>query len=116
MNKRLTELRKSLNLSMEDFGKRLGVGRSTISRLESGSNNLTEQMIKSICREYNVDYMWLTTGKGEMFIDLPETIIDELCMQYELDEDDRKLITEYIKLDKKVRSAIKQYIKNVSSN
>ena len=116
MNKRLTELRKSLNLSMEDFGKRLGVGRSTISRLESGSNNLTEQMIKSICREYNVDYMWLTTGKGEMFIDLPETIIDELCMQYELDEDDRKLITEYIKLDKKIRSAIKQYIKNVSSN
>lgn len=98
------------------MGEKLGVTRSAISRLESGDVNFTEQMIKSVCREFNVDYIWFTAGKGEMFIDLPETIIDELCMQYELDEDDRKLITEYIKLDKNVRSAIKQYIKNVFSN
>lgn len=67
LKERLRKIRKTLNLSMEDFGKKIGVTRSTISRLEAGSNNFTEQMIKSICREFNVDYIWLTTGEGEMF-------------------------------------------------
>ena len=69
LRERLTELRKTLDLSMEEFGKKVGVTRSTISRLEAGSNNFTEQMIKSICREFNVDYIWFTTGEGEMFIE-----------------------------------------------
>lgn len=69
MNERLKQIRKVLKLSQEDFGRRLGVGKSAISYLESGRSNLTDQMIKSICREYNVDFHWLTTGKGEMFSD-----------------------------------------------
>lgn len=116
MKDRFKILRKTLKLSQNEIGEKLGVTRSAISRLESGDINFTEQMTKSICREFNVDYIWLTTGKGEMFADLPETIIDELCIQYDLDEDDRKIITEYIKLDKNVRNALKQYIKNVFSN
>lgn len=67
MNERIRELRKSLGLTLEKFGARLGVGKTAINKLESGQNNVTEQMIKSICREFNVDYIWLTTGEGEMF-------------------------------------------------
>ena len=69
MNERLNLLRKTLNISQEEFGKRLGVTGASISRLEKGERNITEQMIKSICREFNVDYIWLTTGEGEMFVD-----------------------------------------------
>lgn len=65
MKERLREVRKSLNMSMEEFGGRLGVTRSAISRLEAGRSNLTEQMIKSICREFNVSYIWLKDGVGE---------------------------------------------------
>ena len=60
MNERLNLLRKTLNISQEEFGKRLGVTGASISRLEKGERNITEQMIKSICREFNVDYIWLT--------------------------------------------------------
>ena len=67
MNIRLNQLRLKLDLTMKEFGDRIGVSRSTISRLESGIINFTEQMIKSICREFNVDYIWFTTGEGEMF-------------------------------------------------
>ncbi len=45
----------------------MGVTKTTVSRIENGINNLTEQMRRSICREFGVDYIWLTTGEGEMF-------------------------------------------------
>lgn len=64
---RIKELRKSLNLTLEKFGDRLGVTRAAISNIEKGNRNLTEQMTKAICREFGVDYIWLTTGEGEMF-------------------------------------------------
>lgn len=76
MNQRIRELRKSLGLTLENFGKRVGVGKTAISRLENGSNGVTPQMFKSICREcWNgkfVNEEWLRNGIGEMFIELPE--------------------------------------------
>lgn len=65
MNTRLHHLRKILKLSQEDFGKRLGVTGASISRLEKGERNITEQMILSICREYNVSEDWLRDGLGD---------------------------------------------------
>lgn len=66
---RVKAIRKSCNLTLEKFGEKVGVGKTAISNIENGNRNLTEQMTKSICREFNVDYIWLTTGEGEMFTD-----------------------------------------------
>ncbi|MDD3238886.1 MAG: helix-turn-helix transcriptional regulator, partial [Lachnospira sp.] len=52
---------------LDKFGERLGIGKSALSKIERGENNVTERMIKSICREFQVDFIWLTTGEGEMF-------------------------------------------------
>lgn len=78
MNKRLNEIRTYLGLSQEEFGKRLGVGKSAISYLESGKNTLTEQMIKLICKEFNVSYAWLVLGDGTMFSDLDASIMAKI--------------------------------------
>lgn len=67
MNERVKELRTALGLSTEKFGARVGVTRSAISRIENGVVNVTEQMQKSICREFNVNEEWLRNGTGEMF-------------------------------------------------
>ena len=64
MNRRITELRKALSLTMEAFGKKLGVTKSSISNIESGRRGLTEQMILSICREFGVNEEWLRNGTG----------------------------------------------------
>lgn len=66
---RVKEVRKTLGLTLEKFGEKIGVTKTAISRIEKSERNLTEQMIKSICREFNVDYIWLTTGEGKMFIE-----------------------------------------------
>ena len=72
MNTRIKQLRKTLNLTLEEFGKRLGVTRTAISNIESGNRNVTEQMFKSVCREFKVTEDWLRTGEGEMFVSLPD--------------------------------------------
>ena len=67
---RVKELRKELNLTLEKFGKPLGVGKTAISKIENGEHSLTDQMIISICREYNASEEWLRSGVGEMFVPL----------------------------------------------
>ena len=77
-NERVKEIRKTLGLTLEKFGERIGVTRGSMSNIENGNRNLTEQMTKSICREFSVDYMWLTTGDGEMFIDTDDDFIERI--------------------------------------
>lgn len=67
---RIKELRKSLGLTLEKFSEPLGVGKTAISNIENDNRNMSEQMVKSICREYNVNEEWLRNGTGEMFIQL----------------------------------------------
>lgn len=105
---RVKEVRKSLNLTLEKFGEKLGVGKTAISNIETGNRNLTEQMALAICREYNVSYDFLIYGEGEMFDNLPETILDELCLQYKLNDFDKALVEMYISFPEDCRKLIKK--------
>ncbi len=107
---RIKELRKTLDLSQKDFALRLGVTDVAISRIERGERSLTEQMAKSICREYKVNYPWLINGTGEIFSNLPETLIDEIAEEYELDELDKQLVQGYLKLSKEQRKMFRSFI------
>ena len=113
---RVKLIRAELNLTLEKFGDRVGVGKAAISKIEKNENRLSDQMIKAICREFNVNYDWLVYGDGEMFSELPKTILDELCRAYDLDEMDRKLIQEYIKMNKQSRQVLKDYIMRIISD
>lgn len=63
---RVKAIRKESGLTMDKFGERVGVTKVAISRIESGTNNLTPQMAKAISREFGVSEDWLRTGEGEM--------------------------------------------------
>lgn len=67
-NERIQEVRKTLGMTLEKFGQRLGVTKVAISNIEKGHRNVTEQMKKAICREYGVNEAWLTSGNGKMFL------------------------------------------------
>lgn len=75
---RVKEVRKALGLTLEKFGEKLGVKKNAISQIENGRNSLTDQMQKAICREYSVDYIWLTTGEGEMFVDTDDDFFERI--------------------------------------
>lgn len=105
---RVKEIRKTLDLTLEKFGEKLGVKKGALSSIENGRNALTDQLAKSICREYNVNYDFLMYGEGDMFDDLPQTIIDEMCVTYGLDDFDQFLIELYVSLPPETHAAIKE--------
>ena len=57
---RIRELRKTLKMTMEQFGEKIGVTKSTISNIENGNRNATEHMVKSIAVNLMlIIYGWL---------------------------------------------------------
>lgn len=68
MNNRIKELRQNLELSQSEFSNKILISQSQLALIENGSRNITDRIIKDICREFKVDYIWLTTGEGNMFI------------------------------------------------
>lgn len=111
---RVKTVRKELGLSMEKFGERLGVTKSAISRVENNKSTLTEQMAKSICNEYNVDYFWLTEGIGEMFIKVPSVLIDGVMEKYKLNKNDRLIIESYLELDEDDKKTVRNFFINIA--
>lgn len=74
METTLKQFRKALGLSQEEVGRRVGVTGVAISRIESGDRALTDRMALALCKEFNVDYGWLTTGQGEMFVNTDDAL------------------------------------------
>lgn len=97
---------------MEDFGSRLGVGKTAISRIESGDRAVTQQMQIAICRELHVRPEWLRDGEEPIFAerdqnDLINEYIDDI-----LSDDERadpiavKLIETLAKMDRTSLKAV----------
>lgn len=110
MNKRIKQLRKTLNLSGEKFGNPLGVSKHAISQIETGKNNLSEQMIKLICTTYKVNENWLRLGEGDMFIASDKIPLDDLTK--DADPLELAILKAYFSLDKDLRSKALQHFKD----
>jgi transcriptional regulator with XRE-family HTH domain len=52
---------------MEKFGSRIGISNPSVSTIESGKSNPSNQTILAICREFGVSEMWLRTGEGKPY-------------------------------------------------
>jgi len=113
---RIKAVRDSLGITQAAFADKIGSARNTIANYEIGRREPMESTIKSICREFNVNYDWIKTGKGEMFEDIPNGIIEELANDYDLDELDKQVITEYLKLTPEERTIFKKYLLGLSGN
>lgn len=71
IGERVRHLRKvSLNLTLEKFGERIGITTASLSNIENGKTNPSDQTIRSICREFGVREKWLRTGEGSMYVQL----------------------------------------------
>ena len=113
---RVKMIRKKLGMTLEKFGERIGVGKTAISLIESGKNSLTEANAKSICREFDVDYFWLTEGKGEMFIEKTDEIIGQVAEEYKLSDIDKAIVKAYVETNDEGREYIRNYFLKIAEN
>ena len=70
MHERIKKLRKALALTQQEFAEKIGSVQNTITGYETGRRAPSGQVIALICREFNVNEVWLRTGEGEMFTQL----------------------------------------------
>lgn len=67
MKDRIKKLRKSLDLTQQEFANKIGMKQNTIAQYEMGRTKPSDAIIFSICREFNVNEEWLRNGEGEIF-------------------------------------------------
>ena len=66
MKSRITELRKSLNLTQDEFAKKLGLSRNYIWMIEKGERIPPDRTISDICRIFDIQEDWLRHGLEPM--------------------------------------------------
>lgn len=110
MKDRIKAVREHYHLTMEAFGARIGIKKSSVSLLESGKNDPSERTIKSICREFNVNETWLRTGDGDMFDQDQSSILSRLADEYKLTAREQSALSAFLELSDSDRAAIMRYV------
>lgn len=113
---RIRYIREDLGLSRAAFGDTLGISGDVVNNLERNRVNISESILRLICKTHRVNYFWLTEENGDPYVGVPEIVIDEAIEEYGLDDQDKKIIEEYVKLDPAIRQAFKNYLKSIFNN
>lgn len=118
IGERIKYLRKEiLEKTQKDFGSQIGLKSNSISDIESGKNNPTEQTLKLICKEFKVRYIWLTEGiepiYEEMDSDSMSKIDDIMAGENEFA---KNLFKEFAKLDEDEWKLLEKLIKKLAKN
>lgn len=108
---RVKEARKSLGLTLEKFGERLGVRKNAISAIENGRNSLSDQMLKSISREYGVSEQWLLDGTGDMFLNKDASSLDAYIRSNDVSPLEAEILSAYFDLDPEIRRAAMEHFR-----
>lgn len=116
MNERLKKLRKALNLNQVDFGSKLSLTGSAISRYESGVNAMSDSIILLICREFNVNEEWLRHGTGEMFVQKNNDLVSKLSEEYHLGLYGQQLLETYMQLSDADKRAVERFVMQLTAN
>ena len=103
---RIKEVRKTLKLSQEAFGEKLGVKRDVIANIELERAPVKDLVIRMICRTFNVNPLWLESGEGEMFLDLPDVMLDDLAIEFDLYTSEKNIVTNYLRMSPEDRRKV----------
>ena len=114
MNERIKKVRKSLELTQQEFAERIGMKRNSIALIENGRTT-SDQTVFAICREFNVNEEWLRTGAGEMFKAAPSSALDALAEEYGLSESAYVMVEKFINLKPDAQEAIFDYVLAVAA-
>lgn len=109
MNERIRILRKSLDMTQEEFSSKIGLSRNFIAQIETGAKIPSDRTIKDICREFNINEDWLRYGTEPMKVPQTDKLSTYLA-QISMGNDDfiKDLIEVYMELDQTSKEALKE--------
>lgn len=100
IGERIRYLRKEvLNKTQKEFGENIGLKPNSVSDIEIGKNNLTEQTANAICREFGIRKEWLMNGTPPMKkSDIEDEFTEIVARIGEKDPKGKQAIMDYWKL------------------
>ena len=113
LGERIKKVRRGADLTQQEFGRRIGIKPNSISLIESGNRNASEQVVLSICREFGINEEWLRAGVGEMCVASPSTVLDALAREYNLRQKDYVLIEKLVRMSPRERDGIFRFMQDV---
>jgi len=70
---RLKNIRESINLTQKEFGDKINIAMSAVSRYELNDTLPNKDVLNKIVEFFNINLHWLLTGNGTMLLtDQPE--------------------------------------------
>ena len=78
MKTRISQIISESGLSKTKFAEKINVSGAFVTMLCSGASKPSDRTISDICREFNVNRIWLETGDGEPYTRL--TVEEELAV------------------------------------
>lgn len=64
---RLKKIRNQLKLTVNEISEVLDIKPRTYGSYERGENNVSIELVTSLCKKLNINANWFVTGEGEMF-------------------------------------------------
>lgn len=111
---RIRKLRKSQDLTQQEFADRIGVKRNTVATYEIGRSEPVDAVFSLICREFNVLEKWLRYGEGPMFKEPKSESLDDLLSGLldgdNVTDEDRVLIKNFLELSDDSRKAVIDFV------
>ena len=115
INERIKRVRSEANMTLVEFGKKIGLTKSTVSRMEQNGYAVIPQNVQLICTAFNISEKWLTEGKGDMYTSDEEAILDKLAGMYDLSESQMIFAKQWLQLPATAKDAVVDYIVSVAS-
>lgn len=122
MKDRLKKLRKTLDMTQQEFADKIGIARGNIGAYEVGKNALSDAVISLICKtdfppKGKVNEKWLRTGEGDMFTEMSrdeqiEKFVGDL-LHGEEDSFKRRLISGLVALDENGWKVLEDFLDSI---
>ena len=115
INQRIKELRKSLKLNQNEFGDKIGLKNSAISKMEQEGSTVIDQNIRLICDTFHIREEWLRTGEGEMMSNEEDAILEAFVKRYDLTPDEQTTARYMLRLSPEQRAAVLAHVKALAA-
>lgn len=114
INQRLKEVRKFLGFTQTEFGQKIGLKNSAVSKMEQDGSAVIDQNIRLICDTFQISEEWLRTGKGDMKADDDDIYIKKLAARYQLPGSHAAVMEAWLTLSSDERETILALIRKIT--
>lgn len=117
MKDRIKQIRKESGLTQKEFAERLGIKQNTVASYEMGRIGISDSVIISICREFNVNEEWIRNGTLPIYKERDGSFTELLSDLDDSDDDFIKnIIKAYMELDQDSKDALRKIASDMAEN